>query len=616
MVAYKIGVKLSLINNISSGLNVISGAFSKTSQDAKALQAKLSGIKLLGIQGMAVGGMGFMGLGIMKHMIKPAEEYTHQLNLMNIAGLSQKELAEATGAAWKNTGSVITTTATENLRILMDMRNLLTNMDDAKNILPVVTKMQAVFKSSTHQGISANSQEFAYSMAKALDIIGAASDGKRFETEASMMSKAVMATQGRVTPAAMQSVFQYGRQAKMGWNNEFKYEILPALIQEYAAGKGGAGGGSRGVGPMLASFYRMTNQGFVNKKSLPELVSLGLLPKGSDLKTATSSTTAEHMTGYKTARENPFQWVQETLVPAIHKKYGANMSTADLVQHITDITRGNQLAATLMAEFAAKPANFLREQQNIKRAMPYKDAYNASVSNDPTIAHAALAAQWESVKIAATMSLVPILIPALMKLANGLQTLSIFMRNNQVLVKTLGINFGLLFGAMAIGGTVVTMVAAFRAMSLVVSLLGAASGTSSLTGIVALLGKGGLGGAAVVAAGGLGYLVGTLLNMGIDKVTSLLTGGNNDTLGGWLWEAFHHDDGTFKPLTNERKRFKDQYVAPHALNKQTTNVIMKINEREVGRAVINHQANELDKAQVGTKLFDSLMHPTPVAYGF
>jgi len=44
---------------------------------------------------------------------------------------------------------------------------------------------------------------------------------------------------------------------------------------------------------------------------------------------------------------------------------------------------------------------------------------------------------------------------------------------------------------------------------------------------------------AVGAAGAVGYGVGTIINKGIDKMVQKLTGGQNQSLGGWLYDVFH-----------------------------------------------------------------------------
>ncbi len=481
--AYKVAVKVSLVNHVTAGLLAMSSQFKHVGKDAAALQSELNKIKLLGLAGGAMSAAGFMGLGIIGKMINPAKEYAHQLNIINMAGWTQRDIATAVGDAWKNTSTVITTTATGNLRTLLDLKNVLGDFGEARMALPIVSRIQTVLAASSESKISGNSKDLAYSMAKALDIIGAAQNKESFESQAEQMAKVIIATQGRVTPEAFKSTFQYARQAKYGLSDVFKYQILPSLIQENAAG-GGGGGGSRGVGPMLAAFYRITNQGYINKKALPLLHSLGLVGASSALKTTTSGTTVGHFKGWEIASENPFEWVQTVLMPAIYKKFGKDVSKQNIQDIINQAFRGNQLGASLALEFALKPINFLRDQQNILRTMSTADAYKAAISNDPNTAQAALSAQWENFKTSFMMGVVPVLIPALIKLTDLFNGMAQWARANPDLAKNLALGFTALFGALAFGGTVTLLTAAFRGLALAIGFVGGAGGGAGGIGLI------------------------------------------------------------------------------------------------------------------------------------
>lgn len=608
--AYKVGVKISLINHVSAGLLLMSRQFAGTNAHAQQLQKTLIGIKTLGAVGAAAAGAGFLGLGIIAKMVKPATEYAHQLNIMNMAGLKQKELADAIGDAWKNTGTVITTTATENLRSLLDLRNVLGNMDEARMALPVVSRIQAVLASSSEGQISGNSKDLAYSMAKALDIIGAAQNKQSFERQAEMMSKVIIATQGRVTPEAFKSTFQYARQARYRLSDEFKYEILPSLIQENAAG-GGGGGGSRGVGPMLAAFYRMTNQGFINKKSLPELQSLGLVSSRTALKTTTEGTTVGAMTGADLAASNPFAWVQTVLMPALRRKYG-NMSKDQMMAHVGELTRGNQLAASLIGEFAYKPVNFQRDQANIRGTMSTADAYKAALGHDPNLAMKALSSQWENFKVSFTMGVVPVLVPALIKLSKWFMALGDWARAHPTLAKSLAIGFTALFGALALGGVVAVATAGFKALGLALAF----SAVGGVGGII------GMAKALPLVAAGLGIVSATVLSIAAGLaaagfagwkvggfISDHLSDGAKNSIGRGVAKtlAFFGNDEAQAAVDAEDKYIRSRKQA--GAGKQGD---IYMDGRKVGEIVSGHQSKAAAKPQAGASRFDGRMTPAHV----
>lgn len=602
--AYKIGIRLSLVSNVATGLAMMSRQFTSTAGQGKALELQIKRIQALAMVGGAVTGIGLFGLKMMGDALDPAKEYAHQLNVMNMAGLTHAQQVEAIGAAWKNTGTVITTTATENLKSLLDLRNVLGDMGEAEMALPIVTRIQAVLASSTEGRVSSNSKDLAFGMAKALDVIGAARDPKTFQTQAELMAKVITATQGRVTPDQFLSVFRYARQAKFGLNNEFLYEILPGLMLENA-GSGGGGGGSRGVGPMLSAFYRLTNQGFINKKSLPLLAQLGLINPNSAMSTSTTGTMVDAMKGHELAASNPFQWVQSVLLPAIYGAYGKNISREKLQQVINDVFRGNQLGANLALEFALKPKNFLRDQGIIRGTMGAADAYQAALSNDPGTAQKALDSQWENLKVSFMMGVVPILVPLLTKLANVFMFIGDILRDHPLLAQSLAIGFTTLFAALGLViGPVLLLKAAMGAMSL--ALPGVVSSLGMASGALTLLGKAG----ALGAAGLAGYTLGSFLASAINWAIQKVRGDDKATLGTSIYDLFHYGNPTGfsqRPLNNGgtysgAPHYGPTAVGPHSGSKPIqVHSTINLDGRKVAHAVTTHQAREMSRPNTGSQ---------------
>jgi len=505
--AYTVAVRVSLngADQLTTGLMGISRAFAKVHGDATRLQSKLDKIKLSLAAGAAIGGAGALGLAFLAKSVRPASEYAHQLNIINMAGLKQVEVAQAVAAAWRNSGEVMTTSATENLKALLDLRNVLGSMPQAMAALPVVSKVGAVMAASSEGRISNNAQDIAFMMAKALDIIGAARDPQTFAREAGMMSKVVAAFQNRVTPRQYQGVFQYARQAKFDLSDEFKYEILPSLMLEASAGANSLGGGSRGVGPMLAAFYRVTNQGYVNRAALPLLQRLGWINPHTALRTTTQGTTVGPMVEAGLAASNPFIWAMHR-DRDIRRVFGENISADRERQIVNQAFRGNQLAAALMVEFLSKPANFRRDQAIIRGAMPYGQAYDVAMKNDPETKMAALRAQWTNVSTQLGLTILPTLISATAKLTEGLRWLGTEMKRHPTLTKTLGRALAGLSVAGVVAGGLIILAGTISAIGIIVP--AAAAGIGLLGAAIAAIGAPVL--LAIAAAAALGIGLGLL----------------------------------------------------------------------------------------------------------
>lgn len=532
--AYRIGVSIALSGTaeISSALGLISRDFAKANVEAKALQETLRNVKLIGFAGAITAG-GVIGLDMFKSLAHAGGEYAHQLNIVNMAinshGERQADVAAMVAAAWKNTGDVITTSATGNLKTLLDMNSVLGDTKLAIKELPMISRIQAVMQSSSESGVNkVASDNFAFTMSKALDIVGAAKDptGADFERQAEKMSRAITATQGRMTPAMYQSIFAYARQAKFSMDDEFKYEILPTLGLEYAQGTGGAGGGSRGVGPGLAALNRLTVQGYTNKLAIPDLEKLGLIPSGmahktkkerdtelyetnvggkitihsKPLATTTTSTMVPAWKGFD--GKNPFRSVQDSLLPAINKLYGGVANDEQITKIIQSIGRGNQMAAQDLLEFALKAQNFYRLQKIIHQdTMGSQEAYTRAMQNDPKFAYMALGKQWENLKTAFGIAVIPIIIPAISGLTDALNSFAKWAIGNPETVKGIMAAVGALTALALVAGPLLLLRAAFMLFAPAISIM--APIAAGLTGI-----GGGLG--AITGVAGIGALGATL----------------------------------------------------------------------------------------------------------
>jgi hypothetical protein len=457
--AYKVAVKVSLKNEVSAGLIGLSGQFKALGREAEIFQAKLNSIKKIAFVGAGFGAAGFFGLDIMSKALKPAEEYAHILNVMNIQGLKHQEIAEAVASAWKTTNTVVTSTVTGNLKNFIDLKNIFRgNIQEAISYLPEFAKLATVLGASSNIKISGNAHDLAFSVAKALDIRGAITPAE-FTKESEMMSKVIIATQGRVLPQDYQMMFKYGRQSTYGLSNEFLYQQIPTLMMEMKTAGGGSGSHG-GVGTSLAAGYRYVVQGIMTKAAFQALANLGLEGGkfNDNIKTTTTRTILKHgVKGAELFQMNPFLWTQNVLLPALHTKYGENLSRQDLIRDINNL-RMTQTASFAILQYALKAQQIYGDQRLINRAVNMNTAYQMSLSNDPNTVYSALSAQWDKLKLAFGMGVIPIILPIIMKLTTAFQQLGNSLRDHPFLTRQLAIGLAELFVSMvALGGAILTV---------------------------------------------------------------------------------------------------------------------------------------------------------------
>jgi hypothetical protein len=453
--AYKVGVTLALQNQVSGVLGFIARDFMKANAQAKVLQASLKEIKLLGMGGALIGGVGFLGLGLIGKMVKPASEYVHQLELAKAAGMTQLEIAQATTAAWTATGTVMTTTATNNVAAIRELRMVFGDTQKAMEHMPTVQRLQSVLQ--TVRGGSGHDE--AYTVAKALEMKGAVKDVGQFDTAADLMTKAIIASGGKVGASDFLSTFKYGRAATIGWDDRFTYGILPTLIQEMKSS--GGTGGAGGPGNALMSAYAAVVGGSIPQKSLKVWQSLGMLDPSKvvwDKVGSAKGVAPGGIVGSDTFQKDPYQWTQKFLVPALVK---AGYDTEDKQRQALQYLFPNRTAGFIMSQMALQGWKFDRDQALIGKASGLS-SYDQLIRNDPKMAFAALSSQWENLKTAIGMTVIPVILPALRGLTSAFNSLGQFMARHQTITGALVLTFTTLSSLAAIGGTLMAASAGLK----------------------------------------------------------------------------------------------------------------------------------------------------------
>jgi hypothetical protein len=578
MDAYKIGVVVALQNQVSSVLGLISREFIKTDKEAKQLQATLKEIKLLGMSGAILGGAGFMGLMAIKGAVKPATEYVHQLELAKAAGMQQLEIAQATKAAWEATGSVMTTTATGNLAAIRELRMVFGDTQDAIRNMATVQRLQAVLQNVR----GGNAHDEAYTVAKALEMKGAVRNPAQFETAADLMTRAMIASGGKVAAQDFLSAFKYGRSATIGWDDRFTYGILPTLIQEMKSS--GGSGGAGGPGNALMSAYAAVVGGAIPQKSLKVWQSLGLLDPSKivwDKVGSAKGVGPGGIIGSGVFQQDPYQWTQQFLVPALVK---AGYNTEDKQRQALQYLFSNRTAGFVMSQMALQGWKFERDQKLIGQASGLS-AYDEMIKHDPNMAMAALASQWQNFKTALGVTLVPVLIPFLRNMTSALNALAGFAERHPTLTQGLMLTFTGLSLLATIGGGLMVAGAAFK-------LMGTALGPLS---IVAPLAASSIGGV-TNALKGIGLFL-TMTPAGRAIMLAMAA-------GGVAYQTYQHPEDSTGAKVGSWVRNHLGFAPPPGADKTTIEVPVNLDGRQIAKVVTGYQYNMWGKAPASGSSFD------------
>lgn len=606
--AYSVAVKLRLVNSVTPGLLSISQQFTKTYRDASALQRQLDSIKLTISAGRSIAGTGLTGLGLITKAVKPAAEYAHQLAQMRAAGMSNLEVAQATAKAWSAGREVMTSSATENLAAIRELRMVFGDTRHAMENVTTIQKIQGILASSGRGG-----EDEAYTLAKALEMKGAVRTPAEFAKQADLMSKAIIAGGGKLGAADFQSTFKYGRAATQGWSDQFAYSILPTLIQEMKS-SGGSGGGAGGPGNALMSAYSAVVDGTIPQKSLKVWQQLGLLDPQKIVwnKVGTAKVVAPGgVKGSDLFQENPYAWAQTVLLPALKSKgYTSEKAMSEVMQYLFT----NRTAGFVMRQMTMQGWKFERDQKLINQASGIK-GYDQLVKTDPVLASMALQKKWNDIMVQLGYSIMPELLKVTEKLLPYLSSLADWMEHNRGAVKGLVTGFIALSGALAISGTVWMAVGALKALKITMAAIGVVSGAAGAGGATA-----GVGGA---AAGAGGAAVGAVVKktlpvaaviaayMMLKKIASLPGGVPMGPGGAWI-DPKHPE---YRNPWDNPKKDGSPYVRPSPKNGEQTKVVLNMDGRKVGEGVMTHLNRSLSAPQAGYSGFDLRMTPLPVGVG-
>ena len=591
--AYKVGVTLALQNQVSGVLGLIARDFIKVNAHAKALQGTLKEVKLLGMAGAVVGGVGFLGLGLISRTIAPAKEYVHQLQLAKAAGMSQLEIANATSAAWKTTGTVMTTTAAENLKSIRELRMVFGDTASAVTFLPQMQKIQAVLDSVLHGQGGVGSKDVGFAVAKALELRGASMNVANFQAQADLITKGVIASGGKVTPQMLLQAQKYAGVGGTSFNNDFMWGILPTLTQEI--------GGST-TGNSLTSMYRAVVGGHMPKATLKLWSQLGLADTShANVGADSAFVSPSNIKGSGLFKNNPFEYIQQVLIPAL---VAHGITDRQDQSSAIDQLFSNRNASRIANILGMQGPRLLKDFNLIGQAGS-TGAYSGLIKNDPMMAMAALKAQWENLKTSIGVAVIPILLPAMRGLTSAFNALGQFLYAHPTMTKALTLTFVGLSGLAAIGGTLMIAGAGIK-------LIGAGFG---LLGGINLTGMGvGLSG----IAAGLAALVPAIAALALVVNHKAVADAIDDTswgksAGDWLYGVT--SGGYAEQNKNSISPLGGSWSPPGMGKPIAMQTQVNLDGKQIATVVSHHQANAMDRSPSSGSSFDSRQSFVAPAWG-
>lgn len=448
--AYSVAIKLSVANLASQGVKLLAADLLKAHGQAVNLQDKLKALRMVAIgYGMEKVGQGM--LGFLHKAVDGSKEYTHQLALMNAAGFTHKELAESVGSAWKTSHDVISSTAAGNIETIRELRSAFgagEGMEHAYTMLPIVQRMNGIMTSLTGK----EQHNVGFDAVKAIEFgTKGALTVPEMQRQSEMMTKALMAFGGTLTVSDFHQTFKAAKTAAAFMTDDFKYTILPTIMQEMKSGHGGA----QAAGTAIATLFGTIKGHAIMTRMIPAWMDAGLIAKGGvqadKHHKGVSRIGPGGIAGEDLFTRNPEEWAVKYLIPARDKLM--KLRHIDEVGAYYSLT-GNRNTAFMFQTLANKGLQFARDQDLIRRAPGSVGAYNQLLNKDPVLAEEAIHAQWKNLLAIIGYQILPKMIPFMVKFAEGLNAISTWMAAHPNITQGLVIGLGAVGIALTILGKV------------------------------------------------------------------------------------------------------------------------------------------------------------------
>ena len=479
--AYKVGITIALTNQISRGLMMIQGDLAKTDAAAIKLHKTLGEIKKLGMIGAALGGAGYAGLEAMKSGYEAAKKYEQVVN--QFKALKLGDMVNKDADKFARGTQLMGNSATDLMSALRDMHLVVNNYKDAKMLAPFISQMEYANKAVGGDKAGAFNRAQAQALGKVMEWRGGFISDAEMRLQGNMMQKVMSGTSFQVLPRDYRNFLSTGGTAAQQMNNDAFYYKSEPLIQMMS-------GGAVGTGLMTA--YNRLVIGMAagspgGKAYIGLLNKLGLIKPGSfSVNKTTGKITdisPDFLKDTNLYKDDPYAWLETKLVPALkHSGYDEKKIETTITQVF------GRIGGKVMNQFHQRYIHGKIDSAVAidKNAMGVDDLVKLA-KKSPQGAELALGAAWENLKIAAGESLIPIIIPWLLKFAQTLRDLGAWINHHPVKFDYLIKGFAGLSGAMLIGGSVLALTAALKGLGL---LIGIAGGPGSVAGSIgALAGK-------------------------------------------------------------------------------------------------------------------------------
>jgi hypothetical protein len=610
--AYKVAVKLTLVNGVSAGLVGMAAQFQALNKHVNGTQHSLLGLekKLLDIKrlGMVGGGMaaaGGFGLMLFKAPLEEAKKF--QTEAAKFSSLGFGDVTNNQAIQFAKGMNTIGTSARDNMSIVGDAMAVFKDLNEAKMVAPLMAKMkfanEAIFGAD-----SGDRDKKLMDMMKVAEFRGGTKSPEEFARQANFAQQAIAGSRNRVDPSAMLQALKTGGVALSRRSNEAFYLGAEPLLQEF--------GGSR-YGTAAMSIYQNLVQSRGTITAQQELYRLGLLDKDkvqfNQLGKLKKALPGAFSGSAVLEGEGELALLEKVLLPAFAKN---GITSEEGVLRELGMILGNRTGSSLMSRIYQQ-----REKLHMQTDANYhaENLDQASTRASGTLAgkEVDLHKKWATLMNELGTTILPIAIRAVEGLTGVLKSAISFAKEYPSLTKGLTVAFGVLAGVVAVGGVLMLATAGFRALGLALSIGGFGGGGVALAGMATSLSGVGVGlltlgnAIPILKAALVGWTIGTLIHELLPDRANDAIGGNIAGLLGMLGNKDAAETYQKYRIQNKIEE-RTEFVKSHNVKTASGKMAVYLDGRIVGEIVTARQEKEASRPQSGMKHFDGLMSMRPV----
>jgi hypothetical protein len=520
--AFKIGVKISLINHAALGLAALAKDFMRTEAQAAALQKRIDSINKQAMKGGLMLGLGAGIAGMLKGPYEEAKKLEQERQKFRVLNLSaaDNELAftKAQALAHKNLGSTIG----ENIALIRDLH---TAVGDLPGALRMSEDFQKFSIAARVQNDGKPVEGLVYNAVKALEHRGdrVAQNPAEFKRELGMMSQVYFGSGGKVGPNDYFHASQTGKLAYTLFDPKFLYGQFAAYMQAKTGPTAGTGSMTY-VSSLLGGHMDNKGKGFLTSLGLWD-VSVGpqaklmqqaindAIQKDPSIKASLSKM---HMLTpivgglpdqyVEMATRRPDEFIQKVVAPRIRERFGMNLTDEQVAGIV--MRNLNRNTSDFIGSFITSQHKYEKDAGIFGNAKGFSSAYQQYIKS-PEGAEIAAEAAWKNFLAVFGTLYLPVITSGLLKLAGALDSLAQTIQKHPAMFRALSYALIGLSGALMIRGTVLVLTAAMRGLGLALAMqaVGGAAGLTRIAGLIGGAGKASLFGAIGALASPIGIAV-------------------------------------------------------------------------------------------------------------